>query len=450
MTSFRGALLAALAALLLLAMPPGARAQDAILVLGQGEGTIVRLPEPAATVFVAEPEIADVQAPSGRAFFVLGKRTGRTTIYALSADSRVLLTRQVEVRHNLGHLEDMLRRRFPDYALGLSSAPGSLMVSGAVDTPADAEAIISSLASTLGKEEQIVNHLTIRSPTQVHLRVRIAEVSREVTQILGINWGALSAPGNWRGGLLSGRDFVNDAGQVLLSDDGAWSAMAGFVTNNINITALIDALDQESMLTVLAEPNLTAVSGQTASFLAGGEFPIPIGQDDDTISIEFKPFGVALDFTPTVISRDRISLTVRPEVSELSEANSIELDGLRIPGLTVRRVETTVELASGQSLAIGGLLQDNVRDVVSRLPGLGDLPILGRLFSSSDYLNNKSELVVIVTPYVVRPTDPDALKTPAQTLRPASDVEFILHRRLNIDPLDSNLPRLTGDAGFVY
>lgn len=447
--NIRGLLVAVLLLVAMVAAFP-AQSQGPVLTLAQGEGTVIRMGSPAATVFVADPKIADVQAPSGSAFFILGKRTGRTTVYALSPDNRVVFSRTVEVRHNVGQLEDLLLQRFPDYRLSLSSAPGSLMVSGAVDDPADAEAVVNTLSASLDKDEKIVNRMTVRSPTQVHLRVRIAEVSREVSQILGINWGSVSTPGNWAGGLVSGRDFVNSSGRVLRDAEGGWSLLAGFVTDNINITAMIDALDQESMLTVLAEPNLTAVSGQTASFLAGGEFPIPVDQDDDTISIEFKPFGVALDFTPTVLSKDRISLNVRPEVSELSEINSIDIGSLRIPGLTVRRVETTVELASGQSLAIGGLLQDNVRDVVSKLPGLGDLPVLGRLFSSSDYLNNKSELVVIVTPYVVRPTDPDSLTMPTQTLRPASDVEFILHRRLHIDPLDSDLPRLSGDAGFIY
>ncbi len=446
----KGLLAAALVILMTLAHSSAHAEDDPVLRLAQGEGTIIHLDEPAATVFVANPSIADLQAPSGDAFFILGKRSGRTTVYALSNDNRILFARGVEVGHNVSQLTDLLRQRFPGTDLSLSSAPGSLMVSGGVDTPEEAQAIVGTLASTLGEDEKIVNRLTIRSPTQVHLRVRIAEVSREVTQVLGINWGSISAKGNWAGGLLSGRGFVDGTGNLLRDGQGSWSMLAGFITDNINITALIDALDQERMLTVLAEPNLTAVSGQTASFLAGGEFPIPVGQDNDTISIEFKPFGVALDFTPTVIAKDRITLNVRPEVSELSENNSIDIGGLRIPGLTVRRVETTVELASGQSLAIGGLLQDNLRDVVSSLPGLGDLPVLGRLFTSTDYLNNKTELVVIVTPYIVRPTDPGDLKTAAQTLRPASDVEFIVHNRLRIDPLDSDLPRLSGDAGFIY
>lgn len=421
-----------------------------ILSLAKGEGTMVRLPETASTVFVSEPEIADVQVPSGGAFFILGKKTGRTTVFALNARNRVVYSRRVEVRHNVDELQSMLRNRFPTHDLELTSAPGSIMVGGAVDTPEQANAIVRSLSKTLGDDEEVVNQLSVRAPTQVHLRVRIAEVTREVSQILGINWSTIATPGNWLTGIISGRDFINNQGQYLLSEEGAWSFLGGYQTDNINITALVDALDRERMLTVLAEPNLTAVSGQTASFLAGGEFPIPISQDNDTISVEFKSFGVALDFTPTVLGPDRISLNVRPEVSELSEANSIQIGGLRIPGLSVRRVETTVELASGQSLAIGGLLQDNVRDIVSRLPGLGDVPVLGRLFSSSDYRNNKSELVIIVTPYVVQPTDPNALLTPNRTVRPATDVEYVVHERLRVDPLASDLPRLNGDAGFIY
>src|SRR5690606_34947227 len=169
----------------------------------------------------------------------------------------------------------------------------------------------------------------------------------------------------------------------------------GYAKEGRSIQAMIDVLDQEGMISVLAEPNLTAVSGETASFLAGGEFPIPVRQDRDSLTVEFKPFGVALDFTPTVLADDRISIKVRPEISEIDPNSSIVMEGMMIPGLSVRRVETTVEMASGQSFAIGGLLQNNIRDIASQIPGLGKIPNLGKLFSSSDYQNNKSELVVI-------------------------------------------------------
>jgi pilus assembly protein CpaC len=205
-------------------------------------------------------------------------------------------------------------------------------------------------------------------------------------------------------------------------------------------------------MTMLAEPNLTAMSGQTASFLAGGEFPVPVAQDTTgAISVAFKPFGVSLDFTPTVLADNRISLKVRPEVSDIDPTNSVTLASIKIPALTVRRVETTVELSSGQSFAIGGLLQSKTSDILAQLPGLGSLPILGKLFSSKNYLNNKTEVVVIVTPYIVQPADPGQLRQPLDSVTHAgSDVEYVLQRSLGIDPLSGDTPRLVGAAGFVY
>lgn len=234
------------------------------------------------------------------------------------------------------------------------------------------------------------------------------------------------------------------------NSSGAYSFLGGYSKGGSSIQTMIDALDKEGLVSVLAEPNLTATSGQTASFLAGGEFPIPTRQESDVTTVEFKSFGVALDFTPTVLSDDRISIKVRPEISEIDTTNSITMDGISIPGISVRRVETTVELASGQSFAIGGLLQSNIRDTLSKVPGLGSIPVLGKLFSSSDYRNNKSELVVIVTPYLVRPTSPGQLTTPLDSMRASSDIEYILHRKTGYDPVQSSVPRLTGAAGFVY
>ncbi|MCR6630930.1 MAG: type II and III secretion system protein family protein [Magnetospirillum sp.] len=424
---------------------------DARLELAAGEGELLRLPRPALSVFVANPEVADIQVPSPNAVFVLGKKSGTTTLYAVDGRDREILRRTVVVRHNTAEMQDLLRQRFPSYTFTLASAPGSLMVGGQVDTAAQVAAVAETLAPYLGKEERLINNVAFRNPTQVNLRVRVAEVSREITQQLGVNWQALLRPGNFVAGLMNGRDFFNEQTNSWNIPSSGWGVAGGFKTRDYDITAVIDALDQEGLISVMAEPNLTAVSGQTASFLVGGEFPVPVVQSEtNAISVVFKPFGVALDFTPTVLSSDRISLTVRPEVSELNPTNSVTLNGTTIPGLSVRRVETTVELASGQSFAIGGLLQDNMRDVVARLPGLGDLPLLGKLFSSQNYRNNKSELVVIVTAYTVKPADGSQLQTPLQNLKPASDVEYITQQRLGIDPLAADSPRLLGPAGFVY
>lgn len=467
--------------------------------LSVGEGRLIRFKGEAETMFVADPEIADIQAPSQNAVLVLGKKTGQTTLYVLDAAGNSLVQQSINVRHNVAELTDILRQRFPGLRLGLESAPGSLMVQGTAPNSDTLDAISRTIRSYLGEQDELINRIGISSPTQVYLRVRVTEVSRAVTQKLGINWSAIATPGNFFAGVISGRPFQNitlnlggidEDGHEITTQKGKWngssgrgwgysrndewnynkgrsqgfgyssnftgagdggySFLGGYAKGDRSIQAMIDVLDQEGMINVLAEPNLTAISGETASFLAGGEFPIPVQQDDNRTTIEFKPFGVALDFTPTVLADDRISIKVRPEISEIDPNSSIVMNGIMIPGLSVRRVETTVEMASGQSFAIGGLLQNNIRDLTSQIPGLGQIPVLGKLFSSSDYQNNKSELVIIVTPYLVKPTDSSQLTSPLDSLRPNTDIEYILHSKIGLDPLEGDLPRLTGTAGFVY
>lgn len=433
--------------------------------LSVGEAKLLRYSGEASSVFVADPAVADVQVPSDGTVLVMGKKSGQTTLFVLDMAGKSLLQQKVVVRHNTSELTQVLRQRFPDLRVTLESAPGSLMLSGTVPDAATVDAISRTVQSYLGPDESLINRLAISSPTQVYLRVRVTEVSRSVTQQLGINWSAIATPGNFFAGVISGRTFQNLSGgfatgtgstgfrgaSSYTGNDGGYSFLGGYANDGRSIQALIDVLDREGLVSVLAEPNLTAVSGETASFLAGGEFPIPVKQDNDNgVTIEFKPFGVALDFTPTVLADDRISIKVRPEISEIDPSSSIILDGLEIPGLTVRRVETTVEMASGQSFAIGGLLQNNIRDITSQIPGIGKIPVLGKLFSSSDYRNNKSELVIIVTPYLVKPTDGSQLASPLESMRPNTDIEYILHDKIGLDPIDGKVPRLTGSAGFVY
>jgi pilus assembly protein CpaC len=303
----------------------------------------------------------------------------------------------------------------------------------------------------------LVNRLRVSSATQVSLRVRVAEVSREVTKLFGINWDAVFTPGDFVFGLATGRDFlVGNTITRLESGSGlTGSILGGYSNGSANVNALIDALERESLVTVLAEPNLTALSGETASFLAGGEFPIPVGRDNDEIEIEFKEFGVSLAFTPTVLGPDRISLRVRPEVSDLSPNGAIKLGDLQIPAISTRRAETTVELGSGQSFAIGGLLSNETRTNLEKLPGLGDLPVLGALFRSSEFRQSESELVIIVTPYLVRPTMPSRLRTPVDGFVPASDLERLIEARFtsrsaaSADGHREAHPRLHGPAGFI-
>jgi pilus assembly protein CpaC len=426
-------------------------ARDDTATLAVGAGSLLHLPRPAATVFIADPTIADVQVPNPAAVFVLGKKAGTTTVYALDASGGTLLRRTIVVVHNLDALQQILAQRFPSLHLDLKSAPGSLMVSGSVPNAAVVAAVTETLQGYLDHSEKLINQLTLSSPTQVNLRVRIAEVQRTVLQQIGVNWWAMGS----YGGLMSGRQLLNYSTTPTtwqLPSNSGFMALIGSESHG----GVLDLLDQESLVTTLAEPNLTAVSGETASFLAGGEYPIPVAQSsgsssgNNTITVQYKDFGVGLNFTPTVTASDRISLKVRPEVSELDSNNSVTTGGVTIPGLSVRRVETTVELGSGESFVIGGLLQNTSRNVLSQMPGLGNLPILGRLFSSTDYQNSKSELVVIVTPYLVRPVGPGQLQTPQDHLYNPSQVEQVLQRQAHIDPYNSNGPRLSGSAGFVY
>lgn len=428
------------------------------LQLSIGEGELLRLPRPSSSVFIANPDVADIQVPSAGAIFVLGKKAGTTTLLAIDSANQTILRKTVVVRHNLAEMQQLLKQRFPNYQFELTSAPGSLMVRGTVDSPEEVSAVAATLSPQLSKDEKLVNEVSIPKSNQVQLRVRVAEVSRDINQQFGFNWQALMQPGHLVAGVFSGRSFYSTSSsatgvsQYTMSSSNAWSLLGGYSGGGYSVQSMLDALDQEGLISIMAEPNLTALSGQTASFLAGGEFPVPVSQSSttNTITVEFKSFGVALDFTPTVLSGNRISLLVRPEVSQIDSNNSVVIDGATIPGLSVRRMQTTVELASGQSFAVGGLLQDNMAETLSRFPGLGSIPVLGKLFSSQKYQNNKSELVVIVTAYIVRPTDTQALRTPLQSLKPASDVEKIVEQHTGVDPIAADAPRLMGQAGFVY
>ncbi|HFD17072.1 MAG TPA: BON domain-containing protein, partial [Rhodospirillales bacterium] len=296
--------------------------RDEPMVLEVRRGKLLRLAGDASSVFVADPTIADVQVHSPGLVYLLGKRAGSTTVYAVDSEDRVLLRREVRVEHALSRLREVLRQVVPEADVRVVSVDGGILVQGAVATPAQAEDVRQLAARFLGEKETLINRLQVTAPTQVSLHVRIAEVSREVTRLFGINWDAAVAPGDFVFGLATGRAF-NSGGLPfarLTDDNGPAGALAGRFTNgDIDINGLVDALEREGFLTVLAEPNLTALSGETAAFLAGGEFPVPVGTDNGDIEIEFKQFGVSLAFTPTVLSGGRISLRVRPEVSDLSD-----------------------------------------------------------------------------------------------------------------------------------
>ncbi|GGF19563.1 hypothetical protein GCM10011611_26870 [Aliidongia dinghuensis] len=445
-------------------------AAGAPIVIDVSQGRLISLATPAASVFIADPTIADVQVPMPTRVFVLGRKAGRTTLYALGADGQQIAAMDVEVRNGSDAVQKAIEADPATRDVKVTGTNNGLALEGAARDPAAAYRASKIVASSQKDSDTLDDRTKIKSSAQVTIRVRIAEVSRTVTKELGINWNSFLNTGAFKFGLFTGRvpyPAVQVSGGTFVpgpfqpDPTGAGSIISSISTKHISGDAVIDALAQEGLITVLAEPNLTALSGEKASFLAGGEFPIPVSQYQNAITIEFKQYGVSLDFVPTVLSSNRISMHVRPEVSELTNAGAITINGTTVPGLQVRRADTTIELGSGESFAIGGLLQNNMTSTVSRYPGLGDLPILGALFRSTNFTRNESELIIIVTPYVAQPiADPKTIRLPTDGLRPPSDLERMLLGRIEgirgqPSEYDGQLaierlkgPRLQGDAGF--
>ena len=387
--------------------------------LEAGKGTLVRLDRPASAVFVADPEVCDVQLTSPRLVYLLAKKPGETSVYAVDEAENVLANVEVTVGHNLGRINAAVRTLYPDADISLSSIENAVVIEGNVGNATTSEDVRRMAARVVGEKGEVINRLAVSQPTQVNLRVRVAEISRDVEKQLGINWSVIGQ---------NGANFAFATVNPFAATGVAVDTLAvGGSIGGWDINAMIDALNNERLITLLAEPNLTAMTGQTASFLAGGEFPILVPQGDNQVTVEFKKFGVSLAFTPTVIGNSTINLHVRPEVSELSDRGAITVpigldQVLTVPALTTRRAETTVELGSGQSFAIAGLLSNSTGHDVKKLPLLGDIPVLGRLFASDRFRRNETELVIIVTPYLVRASS-GQLAAPTDGFVPPSDGE---------------------------
>jgi len=413
------------------------------IVLEAGKGTLVRLSAPAATVFIANPDVADVQVKSPQLIYLSAKQPGETVVYAVDAGDNVLLHSPVHVEHDLSRVRDSFRHLMPGENINVSSVDNSLVLSGDVSTAGRAEkarALAASVAkATDVKNAVVVNQLAVTTPNQVNLRVKIAEVNRTALKALGFNWSGQNL-GDGTFNFATSNPFTN---QAIVNQN---LFQYGFgLTGAGKLQTTLDALAEEHLITTLAEPNLTATSGQTASFLAGGEFPVPVSgvtgtTGVPTITVEFKTFGVELDFTPTIIDATHLSLKVRPEVSQLTTTGAVSVPitstaTVTIPALTVRRAETTVDLASGQSFALAGLLQNTTQQDISKIPWLGDIPILGQLFRSNLFQHNETELVIIVTPYLVKPSA-IALATPTDGFIMPHDVQ----RYANGDTYKQTLP----------
>lgn len=472
--------------------------------LEAGTGVLLSLPRAASSILSAEPNIARVQPASPTSLFLMGVTVGHTTVIATAASGAPIIQYDVTVTPPGGAallgplpgetpiegssplspeaaaaMERTIRKLVPG-AAGLTVVPvgDKIFLGGTVKSPDDGQRA-QSIASSIAKGTVVVPQFTVLSSAQVNVRVRYAEISRSIERQLGFNWQVLGSGGAWRYGVMANAGASSNATITSLNAGlgGLNSAVSGigasvldprlplglsnspsqfgvgYAAGAFDVNGIIDALAQDQLATILAEPNLTAQSGEPASFLAGGEFPIPVASAGSgssvAISVEFKQFGVSLQVVPTVLSSGRVNLRVRPEVSELSTSGAVSVPmgsgTMTIPALTVRRAETTVELGSGQSFAIAGLLQKTDSDAMQTVPGVGELPVLGALFRSDDFKRGETELVIIVTPYLVKPApSPSAFATPLDNYKPATDLDRMLLGRQIASPSGTPL-----NAGFI-
>lgn len=415
--------------------------------------------EPVSEIFVANPEVADVQLSNSKLAYIFGKAPGRTNVFATSTKGKQLLSLNVNVTQNVDQLQEILETVDPDAMVTVNATPMGVVIEGRVDDPKTAEEMRKIAQDFVGKDQSVINRISVRAPLQVNLRVKVVEVQRQVLNALNFDWLSTFTSGNFSLGLLSGRgDFGSPSAISGTSiNNTAVNTMVGsYSPKHFNINGAVDSLSKEGLLTVLAEPNLVAVSGETASFLAGGEYPYPVPQDNGRITIEFKQYGVSLAFTPTVVDGSMISMRVRPEVSELDYTQTFVLAGATVPGITTRRAETSIELASGQTFAVAGLLKNTVSSDIKGLPGFDSIPILGTLFRSNSFQRGDTELVFIVTPYVVQPVSGKEMAIPTDGLQYATFVEQVFERKLNrkgaergsAPAIGASGLRLIGPAGY--
>ncbi len=463
------------------------------LNLAKGRTAMVELPVDARDVILANPDVAEAVLRTPRQIFIMGLKPGLTDAVFLDGAGRQILNLTVRVDAPTHQITDTLRRLMPDSRIQVEALNDSLILSGVAATPLQAQQAADLARRFVDSPDKVINMMAIAGRDQVTIKVRVVEVQRTAIKQLGFNTQAIYnqvgepqysfgyAPnfgvnGKYLGGSSIGMDhdttkqpFVKvidpvtgKATDAVLRAKG--NPLAGALdtvgSDGLNkMRSMIQAFERAGLVRTLAEPVLTAVSGESSKFLAGGEFPIPVSQDaEGRITVEYKPFGVGLGFTPVVLSEGRISLKISSEVSEITNIGAFTLtNNLTLPGLNVRRTDTTVEMPSGSSLMISGLTQSKMKQTIDALPGLTTLPVLGTLFRSRDFLNEETEMVVIVTPYLVSATSPDRMQTPADGLIAATDTESVLLGKLNkvvrqnpaARPIPSSTPPFQGPVGYV-
>lgn len=403
-------------------LTPTQRTTQVSVPLGKSEN--VRTSTGFVDVVVGDPEVADVMPLTDRTLSVLGRKVGLTRISVYGEGKQLVGVFDVEVSHDTSAIAAAIRTQYPETKIRVSTVNGRIMLSGVAP---DAFTLDKALQFAKQFSPDVINSVSVSQPQQVLLEVRFVEASRNAGRELGVRWDVV------------GNNIAATAGTVgLLSGTTPFGAVLGrLIDRGVQVDAMISALEQRGVARRLAEPNLVALSGDTASFLAGGEFPFPVASQLNQITIQFKKFGVGLAFTPTVLSHGLINLKIEPEVSQLDPTNVVQVGNVSVPSLIVRRASTTIELRDGQSFAIAGLLQSTSSTAADQLPWISDVPVLGTLFRSASFQKRETDLVIIVTPRLVRPARPgDHLRTPLDATTPPNDNDLFLYGKMEMTPAD--------------
>lgn len=409
---------------------------------------VVESDVPFTELSIANPTIADISSLSDRTIYVLGKEPGRTTLTLLGADGRLITNVEIQVAPDVAEFKERLGQILPGENIEVRTANDGIVLSGTVSSIARLDRAME-LAQRYAPD-RVSNLMSVGGTQQVMLKVRFAEMQRSVSKSLSSslmlrqNTGDLRGSGGTNTTNTSGAVASGLAGNIPASNANNGAVLLGFNAGGLEVGILLEALEARGVVRTLAEPNLTALSGQEAKFLAGGEYPVPISQQNGTISVEYKPFGVALSFTPRVIEGDIINLEMNASVSSIDPSNGFTSNGFTIDAFRKRETSTTVEMRDGESFAIAGLLSDDFNDLNSQVPWLGDIPVLGALFRSAEYARNQTELVIIVTPNLVTPTRGEALALPTDRVRPPTERDLFLFGRVA-----ASKGPTTGGAGEV-
>jgi pilus assembly protein CpaC len=403
-------------------LSPTQRTSQVLVPLGKSEN--IRTSAAFLDVVVGDPEIADVMPLTNQTLSVLGRKVGLTRISVYGENKQLVGVMDIEVSHDTNAIAAAIRAQYPEAKVRVSTVNGRIMLSGVVP---DAVTLDKALQFAKQFSPDVINSMSVAQPQQVLLEVRFVEASRNAGRELGVQWEAV------------GNNILAGAGTAgVLSGTTPFGAVLGrLIDRGVKVDAMISALEQKGVARRLAEPNLVALSGDTASFLAGGEFPFPVAAQNNQITIQFKKFGVGLAFTPTVLSQGLINLKIEPEVSQLDPTNVVQVGNIAVPSLIVRRASTTIELRDGQSFAIAGLLQSQTSTAADQLPWIADVPVLGSLFRSASFQKRETDLVIIVTPRLVRPARPgDMLRTPLDATTPPNDNDLFLYGKMEMTAAD--------------